>query len=416
MKQNYLIKGLLSLCLAVIVTTGFAKDIFVAATGSDKNPGTKEQPVLTLNKALSLARGAKEDAVIKFAGIVTLDKTFDLNGTQCSYLITVEGLEPDRSKNVLTKVDGRVINIHHGAHFAMKNLTVTGQNEIGAVSEFSSESNVTLTNCAFTDNKAEISMYGGAVRANNVTLTLTDCLFDGNISKKAGALSATQCRVTAKSTTFSNNQSIGDKAGAVQLEKCVSVFERCTFKNNKSNFHAGAVYISGGNFTGASLKMIDCVLIDNHAEKSGGALYYEIQNPNGDFKSEFINTIISKNSTNEIGGAMRYVGKPESVAKHSIDFINCTITGNTTKHGVADAGGLYIEGPSMKIKIHGTKIEKNLALRDGRKKYSDLRVSNYEANEHEANFSIKNSVIGRVSGADLIPEDNSAIDEYLEEE
>ena len=416
MKQNYLTKGLLSLCLVGMVTTGFAKDIFVATTGNDKNPGTKEQPVLTFNRALSLARGAKEDAVIKFSGAVKLDKTFDLNGTQCNHLVTVEGLEPDRSKNVLTKADGRVINIHEGANFAMKNLTVTGQNTTGAVSEFSGGSTVTLTNCAFTGNKAETSIYGGALRANKVTLTLTDCLFDGNISKKAGALSANQCKLTAKGTTFSNNRSVGDKGGAVQLEKCVSVFDHCTFKDNKSDFHAGAVYVSGGNFTGASLKMTDCVLTGNHADKSGGAIYYEIQNPNGDFKSEFINTTISKNSTNEIGGAMRYVGGPASVAKHTIDFINCTITENTTERGVADAGGLYIEGPSMKIKIHGTKIEKNLALKDGHKKYSDLRVANYDANEHEANFSIKNAVIGKVSGADLIPEDNSSIDESPVEE
>lgn len=167
-----------------MVTTGFAKDIFVATTGNDKNPGTKEQPVLTFNKALSLAKGAKEDAVIKFSGAIKLDKTFDLNGTQCNHLVTVEGLEPDRSKNVLTKADGRVINIHEGANFAMKNLTVTGQNTTGAVSEFSGESTVTLTNCAFIGNKAETSIYGGALRANKVTLTLTDCLFDGNVSKK----------------------------------------------------------------------------------------------------------------------------------------------------------------------------------------------------------------------------------------
>ena len=416
MGQNYLTRGLLSLCLVGMVTTGFAKDIFVATTGNDKNPGTKEQPVLTFNKALSLAKGAKEDAVIKFSGTVKLDKTFDLNGTQCSHLVTVEGLDPDRSKNVMTKADGRVINIHEGANFAMKNLTVTGQSATGAVSEFSSGSTVTLTNCVFTGNKAEMSTYGGALRANKMTLTLTDCLFDSNISKKAGALSANQCKLTATGTTFSNNQSIGDKAGAVQLEKCVSEFVHCTFKDNKSAFHAGAVYINGGNFTGASLKMTDCVLTGNHAEKSGGAIYYEIQNPNGDFKSEFINTTISKNSTNEIGGAMRYVGGPASVAKHTIDFINCTVTENTTERRVADAGGLCIEGPSMKIKIHGTKIERNFALKDGQKKYSDLRVSNYDANEHEANFSIKNAVIGRVSGADLIPEDNSSIDESPEGE
>ena len=113
---------------------------------------------------------------------------------------------------------------------------------------------------------------------------------------------------------------------------------------------------------------------------------------------------------------MRYVGGPASVAKHTIDFINCTVTENTTERRVADAGGLCIEGPSMKIKIHGTKIERNFALKDGQKKYSDLRVSNYDANEHEANFSIKNAVIGRVSGADLIPEDNSSIDESPEGE
>lgn len=183
----------------------------------------------------------------------------------------------------------------------------------------------------------------------------------------------------------------------------MSVFDHCTFKDNKSDFHAGAVYVSGGNFTGASLKMTDCVLTGNHADKSGGAIYYEIQNPNGDFKSEFINTTISKNSTNEIGGAMRYVGGPASVAKHTIDFINCTITENTTERGVAVLVVCTSREPSMKIKIHGTKIEKNLALKDGHKKYSDLRVANYDANEHDANFSIKNAVIGRVSGADLIP-------------
>ena len=77
-----------------MVTTGFAKDIFVATTGNDKNPGTKEQPVLTFNKALSLAKGAKEDAVIKFSGTVKLDKTFDLNGTQCSHCLLYTSPSP----------------------------------------------------------------------------------------------------------------------------------------------------------------------------------------------------------------------------------------------------------------------------------------------------------------------------------
>lgn len=416
MKQTYLSKGLLSLCLIGMTTTCFAKDIFLASTGNDKNPGTKEQPVLTFYKALSLARNAKEDAVIKFTGTVAVDKPIDLNGTQCAHLVTVEGLEPDRSKNVLTKEDGRIINIHHGANFAMKNVTVSGQNEAAAISEFASESIVALTNCAFVNNKSTASIYGAALRANQATLTLVDCLFDGNTAKKAGALSASLSTITAKGTTFANNQAIGEKAGAVHLEKCVSAFERCAFKDNKTDFHGGAIYINGGNFTGASLKMTDCVLTGNRADKSGGAIYYEIQNPDGDFRSEYINTIISKNSAGELGGAMRYPGAPATVAKHSIDFMNCTITENTTERGVSDAGGIHIEGPSMKIKIHGSKIEKNLALKDGRKKYSDLRITNYDANEHEANFSIKNSVIGRVSGAELMPEDNSAINEYPEAE
>lgn len=104
---------------------GFAKNILWLLVGNDKNLGTHEKPVLTFNKALSVARGAQEDVVIKFTGTVTLDKTSKLNGTQCSY----------------------------------QNVTVSGQNGAGAVSEFSGESIVTLTNCAFVSNKVETSCF-----------------------------------------------------------------------------------------------------------------------------------------------------------------------------------------------------------------------------------------------------------------
>ncbi|MCD6394701.1 MAG: hypothetical protein J7M40_14510 [Planctomycetes bacterium] len=162
---------------------------------------------------------------------------------------------------------------------------------------------VTVRNCVFQDNYA--NEYGGAVyaiadsRGDSISLTLDDCVFENNISRKGGALFASKlATVGIVDCTFSQN-SVLNLGGAMFAEYC------------------GTVDLSRSNF------------FDNEAyEDGGGAVFSSVDNARA-ANSIFVGNISEQGAGGAISGE-------DSV----VDIANCTIANNASLFS-PNGGGVF---------------------------------------------------------------------------
>ncbi|MFM9958762.1 MAG: GC-type dockerin domain-anchored protein [Phycisphaerales bacterium] len=178
---------------------------------------------------------------------------------------------------------------------------------------------------------------------NALTLTMSNCDFEGNASFYAPAvyvrgstLRAVNCRFT-RGTLLSNSfepMVPGRNGGTVLLENNASAsFTNCLFNANTSG-HGGAIHANGA----ASLTLNNCTLTGNSAVFSGGAIYCV----GGATGLPQINNSILWGNTAPANPQMLYSGTPGSTT-----FSNSVIQGGvllgtsirTTDPLFADANG-----------------------------------------------------------------------------
>ena len=194
---------------------------------------------------------------------------------------------------------------------------------------------ITVTRCTFSGNSAEDGS-GGAVCTEKSTVTAAGCTFSGNSARLGGAINA-DCAITVVDCTFSGNTA-SDSSGAVYSSDAVTA-TRCVFSGNAAEGHGGTIYASGdvtlvgctfsGNSangiggalgTACSISATDCAFTGNTARDSSGAMYaYGTVTLAG--------CIFSGNSAREIGGAVFAIG--------SVTAAGCAFFGNSAHLGGA---------------------------------------------------------------------------------
>ena len=243
---------------------------------------------------------------------------------------------------------------------------------------FNSYSSPIITNCIFSNNHSNI--YGGAICNQNSSISITHCSFINNYDHNyGGAIYNESSNIVLDSCDFINNNSFSGGALYSSITNYVS-FTGCNFTNNAASISGGAIYFitSTGkmdhcNFTGntsdtfynfngggaiytflngsiggpnPALYIDHCNFSGNHAKDSrGGAICNQGGGADNDLVISncsmvedsakiggaiytinsapiIINSIISKNFSDSIGGAVYN----DSAAKSK--FINCTIVGN----------------------------------------------------------------------------------------
>jgi predicted outer membrane repeat protein len=127
---------------------------------------------------------------------------------------------------------------------------------------------VTITACAFNDNSANAAgsspSGGGAVYGYDATLSLTDCVFSGNLSlADGGAIHSNFCALTLSGCACMNNTAAGN-GGALYSDAGYPTLEYCIIYTNEAVL-GGGLYANEGYPT-----LRSCTLYGNVATTGGG--------------------------------------------------------------------------------------------------------------------------------------------------
>ena len=295
--------------------------VYVSKTrGADKNIGTKDKPVRSLQKAFQikskwLEKNAKSDKVYSVYIEGTLDKKdyqwrhvlinsytegyngaviFDFAGQDCDGF-TLEDDDWLNMKNVTIRNAQTGIRIwdstggyynDYATHVILTNCTIENCSNSAII--VGPESHAELSNCTFQNNTSEYS--GGGIAANGSSLIINGCTFRNNTAQKNG--------------------------GAISME------------------HAAEK-----NFLG--YEITDCTFSGNKAENGFGGAIFSIDDSFTPLKFDFVvkNSVFENNVGAYCGGI---------VVNYGLNLItaNCTISGSrsTSNYGAVLNYGGTIKG------------------------------------------------------------------------
>jgi hypothetical protein len=179
-----------------------------------------------------------------------------------------------------------------GALVVMENVVFrrdSSSNNGGAV--YCIASNTSFTGCTFD---ACYSSYGGAVYADNATITIDLCSFTNNNSSSSSSGAAVNISNSAasaiKASMFSNNRSYS--GGAIYLSSFSGTISNCTFSTNHASPYGGAIYMES-----SSPLVSGCTFYNNNSASMGGAVYASYGVPN------IVNCTIYNNQATSSGAA-----------------------------------------------------------------------------------------------------------------
>ena len=209
----------------------------------------------------------------------------------------------------------------------------------GALSSY--QTNVTVTRSTFSGNSSDDSN-GGAIRTSEGDITVDSSLFEVNQSAShGGAIShegAKGASATISSTVFSGNDA-DSKGGAVRAVNGPLMISECEFSGNSANT-GGALYLDSetalierslfasntSQLDGGALltstegtTISDSTLTENRALKDGGAVHV---NAAGAAPVMIVRSTITGNSAGQVGGG---ISSPNT---NKVELANTVLVGN----------------------------------------------------------------------------------------
>lgn len=191
----------------------------------------------------AIARAASGDAInfsvtgtlTLTSGVLLINKNLTITGPGATQLIV--------SGNNTTQVFSTTSTV------SMSGLTVANGYKLGegAGIQITNPGNVTLTNCAISNNKTAIAANnsggGIAVRGSSARLALTNCTISGNYGWTAGGIFNALGNVTLTNCTVSGNAAAGVVGGGiVNTDSGNLTLTNCTVSDNSG----GGIYIASG--------------------------------------------------------------------------------------------------------------------------------------------------------------------------
>lgn len=396
--EKFYLKSVALGALLALSANAMAGDIYVSASGSDANDGSSAANALaTVNAAV--AKAVSGD-VIKVTGKVKVDETIKLEafgdltieGTSSAGECTLDGQKKVQILNVLnTNLTLRNLTITKGYVEAEKNARGGAMWCRGKV--------VTIDGCVFSSNETPTRNEdnGGAIFVTDGTLNISSSKFTKNVAYRGGAIEAQASTLNISNTEFSKNYTMAaegsnsgaSSGGALAIGKSTTEMKYVTLTNNSATGRGGAmiVWIDGTN--GKKLNMMGCAVLNNEAGSPGGAFNFGLNN-DGDFRYNILSTTIYGNTTTGGAGGVVAIDSPNSNAGQQMNFVNCTITGNSTALNVGNCGGFAVNGGSKlkaKLNIVNTILEGNSSSQG----WSDSR---FARNEDPDYVTVINSIIG----------------------
>ena len=223
---------------------------------------------------------------------------------------------------------GRIFKNSAGANVELKNLKLTGCNNIVWPITGGANTNVFLNQCDFYDNNGSSqeeakAINGGAIRCNGANLKVFHCNFSNN---SCGATYGGGAICFYNNTLYSANLEVDGSSfvNNKNIKKNNTVIEKNT------TLGGGAILIyntsKSGIIINASIK--NSTFYGNSTENRGGSVYVTNENTTHEVTVEFINNTIAGNSaiTGGAGGGLCFFGKDKT--KVNIALINNLITNN----------------------------------------------------------------------------------------
>ena len=179
---------------------------------------------------------------------------------------------------------------------------------------------VNIEQLTFRDGSSE---YGGALRVESGTTTITDCTFDSNtVPDYGGAIYVDPgATVTITSTTFTDNPS--EYAGGAISNEGSLIIADSTFTGNSADNFGGAIY------NGGTLTVTDSIFTSNTGPYAGA-----IRNQDGN--ATITDCVFASNTASANGGAINSMGYLNNMGSTADALISgCSFTGNTAETGGA---------------------------------------------------------------------------------
>lgn len=274
----------------VFIACVAATDIFVSNSFSNTTCNGIQKECSTIQSALYLANSS--DIVFVHPGYYEGVNNCNLcQSKNCSQNITLSGFGGNAESVVLNYADvdsstARAVYMTLNQLVYLKDLTIqnfngtiaienSNTNQLiqigGGAAVFVTQSSVFLENVIFRHNTGII---GGAVNLLHSNITIANCTFDANQAEiSGGALSAYLSNVLITGSRFLNNN-----VTSFEIVETASI--------------GGALYILGGHLN--KFAVWNSLFVNNKAERGGGAIYMESNSKTsaGEFEYRYTLSII----------------------------------------------------------------------------------------------------------------------------
>lgn len=211
----------------------------------------------------------------------------------------------------------------------------------GAHSCYGLNSQFTLKNNMYTEN--EVSVSGGALIIGfQASVDMDSCLFDGNVARFGGAISAqneatfyiaTNCTFTDNTANTGGDENNTANGGAVNAGGEGNTFINCLFADNNAKSFGGAITSTEGTAaTEYFLRLENCELSNNSAGLQGGGISVV------DVDADLVNVLLNSNLNFGVDGAGGAISNNSTDSNSvAMTLVNCTLFGNLADVGAGIA-------------------------------------------------------------------------------
>ena len=290
----------------------------------------------------------KEDKCYKWSGKYVLE-----DGIIIDKSITIDG----QGHKIDANHKMRIFQVTNNANVVLKNINFLNgyvdavQKEIGGAIWNKGAKDLTVINCTFIGNKANL---GGALNNANII----NCTFKNNKADYGGAIYSTINKIQITDSKFIDN--IANDGGAISTPNNIKI-KNCMFINNRAKEFLFLQCCGGAIRCGKNIQIDNCIFVNNSAEDYGGAIYADtitwINTP-----SYFIGNYVNDNQ----GGAI-YTNKFKTDVSSAI-FIGNEVKAND------DGGAIYISDENH-VTFSNCYFENNRCGDEGGAIYLDSRYS-----------------------------------------
>ena len=316
---------------SVIPITPPSVDFYVKAGGNNNGGRTEANAFSTVDAAVAAATDGDR---IYIVGEISQTATVAITKR-----LTFQGM----STAVITGSTARLFNVTTASKtisfsdITFKSVVVSATTTGGAILNQNVASDLSFTNCIFSNNTAKAA--GGALNVTLGNLTITNSRFSNNSAPgNGGAINFTGVNLTISGSVFLENYTTAGNGGAIFAAGTVAGVLSVTtsnFSGNSAATSAGTTANGGAISVGNPLRQAlisYSTFYNNTADLQGGGLYFTSTNATCNLKNItcFENKIRFATSDAERGGGIRIEGNRPFTIENSLIYGNLTATLATT--------------------------------------------------------------------------------------